>query len=94
MARKPSAVARELLRNFPKGGKKRRRRQKGGNGDAEAEAAVEETGVDDASLDDAVGEGPGEGLEGESGSAAVDDDSPAYSSDADEPEAYSSDVHD
>ena len=28
-ARKPSAVARELLRNFPKGGKKRRRRKKG-----------------------------------------------------------------
>lgn len=34
MARKPSAVARELLRNFPKGGSKRRRRRggKGGNG--------------------------------------------------------------
>ncbi|HEY8465269.1 MAG TPA: DEAD/DEAH box helicase family protein [Solirubrobacterales bacterium] len=28
MARKPSAVARELLRNFPKGGSKRRRRRK------------------------------------------------------------------
>ena len=26
MARKPSAVARELLRNFPKAGKRRRRR--------------------------------------------------------------------
>jgi ribonuclease E len=33
MARKPSAVARELLRNFPKGGKRRRRRTKRpGNG--------------------------------------------------------------
>ncbi|MBK5233505.1 MAG: DEAD/DEAH box helicase family protein [Thermoleophilia bacterium] len=32
MARKPSAVARELLRNFPKGGKKRRRRKKKGAG--------------------------------------------------------------
>jgi superfamily II DNA or RNA helicase len=32
MARKPSAVARELLRNLPKGGKKRRRRRKGGRG--------------------------------------------------------------
>ncbi len=30
MARKPSAVARELLRNFPKGGKRRRQRRKGG----------------------------------------------------------------
>jgi ribonuclease E len=44
-ARKPSAVARELLRNFPKGGKKRRRRKKAsrsagadGNGDG-AEAS-------------------------------------------------------
>ncbi|HKJ35479.1 MAG TPA: DEAD/DEAH box helicase family protein [Solirubrobacterales bacterium] len=33
MARKPSAVARELLRNLPKGGKKRRRRRKGRGGD-------------------------------------------------------------
>jgi superfamily II DNA or RNA helicase len=33
MARKPSAVARELLRNFPKGGKRRRRRSKRGGGD-------------------------------------------------------------
>jgi ribonuclease E len=41
MARKPSAVARELLRNFPKGGKRRRKRGKrqGENGGApEAEA--------------------------------------------------------
>jgi superfamily II DNA/RNA helicase len=39
MARKPSAIARELLRNFPKGGKKRKRSkrkgEKGGNGQAE-----------------------------------------------------------
>jgi hypothetical protein len=51
-ARKPAAVARELLRNFPKGGKKRRRRKKGSrgengengngsNGAGHAEAAVE-----------------------------------------------------
>jgi hypothetical protein len=33
MARKPSATARELLRNFPKGGKRRRKRKKkGGDG--------------------------------------------------------------
>jgi ribonuclease E len=31
MARKPSAVARELLRNLPKGGKKRRRRKRRGD---------------------------------------------------------------
>jgi len=34
MARKPSATARELLRNFPKGGKRRRKRRKGKEGDA------------------------------------------------------------
>jgi ribonuclease E len=41
MARKPSAVARELLRNLPKGGKKRRRRKRNrgsGNGNGEAES--------------------------------------------------------
>jgi ribonuclease E len=32
MARKPSATARELLRNFPKGGRKRRKRKKGKQG--------------------------------------------------------------
>lgn len=53
MARKPSAVARELLRNFPRGGRRRRRRSGrsgggGGNGEApereklEAEAADED----------------------------------------------------
>ncbi|MGH2950949.1 MAG: hypothetical protein ACRDKX_02760, partial [Solirubrobacterales bacterium] len=52
MARKPSAVARELLRNFPKGGKRRRRRRKpngeghggesnGGNGNGGTERARE-----------------------------------------------------
>jgi ribonuclease E len=44
MARKPSAVARELLRNFPKGGSKRRRRKRGsnagnGNGEGTSEKA-------------------------------------------------------
>jgi ribonuclease E len=33
MARKPSAVARELLRNFPKGGKRKRKRKRGGGDD-------------------------------------------------------------
>jgi hypothetical protein len=37
MARKPSALARELLKNFPKGKRRRggRRRRKRGGGDAE-----------------------------------------------------------
>ena len=37
MARKPSATARELLRNFPKGGKRRRKRKKGKGGAPEAD---------------------------------------------------------
>ncbi len=37
MARKPSAVARELLRNFPKGGKRRRKRKRNGNGNGNGE---------------------------------------------------------
>ncbi|HET9677726.1 MAG TPA: DEAD/DEAH box helicase family protein, partial [Solirubrobacterales bacterium] len=35
MARKPSAVARELLKNFPKGGKRRRKRKRGAQGQGE-----------------------------------------------------------
>jgi ribonuclease E len=35
MARKPSAVARELLKNFPKGGRRRRRRKRGNGGGSE-----------------------------------------------------------
>jgi superfamily II DNA or RNA helicase len=38
MARKPSGVARELLRNFPKGGKRRRKRNKRGNGNGDGES--------------------------------------------------------
>jgi len=45
MARKPSAVARELLRNFPKGGRRRRRRKRSngkqsGDGVGKAEAPL------------------------------------------------------
>jgi ribonuclease E len=40
MARKPSAIARELLRNFPKGGKRRKRnKRKGEKGNGQAEQA-------------------------------------------------------
>ncbi len=41
MARKPSAVARELLRNFPKGGKRRRKRGKRNGGQGENGSAPE-----------------------------------------------------
>jgi ribonuclease E len=40
MARKPSAVARELLRNFPKGGKRRRKRGKRNAGQGENGASA------------------------------------------------------
>ena len=72
-SRKPSAVARELLRNFPKGGRKRRRRKKkgGGNGDnghgtggndrAEASQSEDGTGpLDGAQTADAGDEVPTE----------------------------------
>ena len=42
MARKPSAVARELLRNFPKGGKKRRRRRKKAGDGPEADGSPQD----------------------------------------------------
>ena len=43
MARKPSAIARELLRNFPKGGKRRRKRNGRKRKGKDAEKAVEAT---------------------------------------------------
>jgi hypothetical protein len=51
MARKPSALARELLRNFPKGKRRRggRRRKKKGAGEAEGTADV--AGTQNEALD-------------------------------------------
>ncbi|HKG36306.1 MAG TPA: DEAD/DEAH box helicase family protein [Solirubrobacterales bacterium] len=65
MARKPSAIARELLRNFPKGGKRRRKRRRpdGAKADnevvtatatAEAEAEVDLPGEDAEPVDEAA----------------------------------------
>jgi hypothetical protein len=56
MARKPSAVARELLRNFPKGGKRRRkrsgkRRKKGGGEGAEVEVGAVANGAEVEEID-------------------------------------------
>jgi hypothetical protein len=56
MARKPSAIARELLRNFPKGGKRRRKRnnrtRKGGK---DGQKAVESTnGSEPAVFDESM----------------------------------------
>jgi hypothetical protein len=63
MSRKPSALARELLRNFPKGRRRgRQRRRKGGDGDgaggngkanaAKAKAAATAAPIEDEVLDD------------------------------------------
>jgi ribonuclease E len=59
MARKPSAVARELLRNFPKGGKRRRKRKRGG-GEEGGDGGAPENGSD-AFLDSEENESPGNG---------------------------------
>jgi hypothetical protein len=55
MARKPSAVARELLRNYPKSGSKRRRRRSKGDGNG---AEVERERL--AEVDSEDGAGPAE----------------------------------
>jgi hypothetical protein len=85
MARKPAALARELLRNFPKGrrGKNRRRRKTSTegapqvaeaavNGAAPEDATLEETAVDVDERDDAEPEDADERDEPELGD--VDDD--------------------
>jgi ribonuclease E len=67
MARKPSAVARELMRNFPKpGSSRRRRRKKGGgtdkpkeNGGKEREMLDAEAVDDPEAVDDSDGVGDG-----------------------------------
>ncbi len=58
MARKPSAVARELLRNFPKGGKRRRKRKRGGQGEGQNGSAPE-AGAEVAMANGAEPEEPG-----------------------------------
>jgi hypothetical protein len=61
MARKPSALARELLKNFPKGKRRRggrRRRKKGGGGagaDAEGADAVAVTEQQQPGVDETPG---------------------------------------
>jgi ribonuclease E len=62
MARKPSAVARELLKNFPKGGKRRRKRKRGGGAQGEnggaPEAAKNSEGRQEQSADGDAPEKP------------------------------------
>ena len=58
MARKPSAVARELLRNFPKAGRKRRRRKKKGgqNGQPTANGSGQEEVVEEIEVEETEGQ--------------------------------------
>jgi ribonuclease E len=60
MARKPSGVARELLRNFPKGGKRRRKRKRGQGQGGENGSAPDGKRADRA---DAGSNGSSEGAE-------------------------------
>jgi hypothetical protein len=55
MARKPSALARELLRNFPKGKRRRKRRARNGSENARQAAAESRAGTS-ASQDGATAE--------------------------------------
>jgi hypothetical protein len=77
-ARKPSAVARELLRNFPKaGGRRRRRKRKGGSQDGGAKKNGARARENGAQKDEHTDEHDIEELEvadGENGSEAEADD--------------------
>jgi hypothetical protein len=80
MARKPSALARELLRNFPRGrrGRGSRRRRKGSREGAAAQgvaAAVGNEALDaDLDLDDTLGDGPSPEVAEEAYDEALDGD--------------------
>src|SRR6202007_3115862 len=82
MARKPAALARELLRNFAKGrrGKSRRRRK---TATPQGVPAVSQNGAVDASVLEARGE---EALEAVAAEAEFDDDSADDSPDDEGPE--------
>jgi ribonuclease E len=84
MARKPSAIARELLRNFPKGGKRRSKRSRkrskkgadGASGDAASKRATKEkaTEVDVDEVEDSEAELDLAGAEAETAASGDDDD--------------------
>jgi ribonuclease E len=79
MARKPSAIARELLRNFPKGGKRRRKRankrQRDSADNGEVDAAIQgsDPGVDGGNADSGAEEVNLSGAEREALSAGDDE---------------------
>ncbi len=89
LARKPSATARELLRNFPKGGKRRRKRKKakGGEGDNGArprsQASKAARAARAAKRDGKPARPAGNGSEPEVDLAGAEDDAVAAGSDDD-----------
>jgi ribonuclease E len=80
MARKPSATARELLRNFPKGGKRRRKRKKGKGGAQEGENGAKPKTQSSRRATKKAG---GNGSEPEVDLAGAEDDAVAAGSDDD-----------
>jgi hypothetical protein len=80
MARKPSALARELLRNFPRGrrGRGSRRRRKGSKEGAAAQGATAAVGAEaldaDLELDDGLDDGPSPEVAEEAFDEALDGD--------------------
>jgi ribonuclease E len=79
MARKPSAIARELLRNFPKGGKRRKRNKKRATAKGGGKAAGAETAPKDA---DSEAELDLAGAEADAAATGDDDDEVAATVDA------------
>jgi ribonuclease E len=102
LARKPSALARELLRNFPKGRRGRRRRRRGGkdageaNGaEVDATAAVEGAeGPDDADAPDADEDADAPGADDADAPDADEDASGADDAEPDAADDDSADTHD
>jgi hypothetical protein len=88
MARKPSALARELLRNFPKGRRRRggRRRKRGGEkGSAEGAAVETPPKNGNGSSEEEVEEAPAEEVSAEAESSSDADAPDAEASSDDEP---------
>jgi superfamily II DNA or RNA helicase len=79
MARKPSAIARELLRNFPKGGKRRRRRRRGEASEDAPAGGPETNGA--APLEDGEGGRSEDGEDGGTREKAPAEESPAADGD-------------
>ena len=74
MARKPSAVARELLKNFPKGGKRRRKRKRKQGGAEGNGAAPEKNGKRRSRQKSEAGEVDLAGTDGDAVPSGGDDD--------------------